>query len=62
MREQYHSFGELESACGSSAPTSTPASTALLGGGPSSGLAEELQRLHPLPKSPFTAVFALPGG
>ena len=57
LREQYHSFGELESACRqfcTDVNTRVHSSTRRR---PVERLAEELQRLHPLPKSPFTAVF-----
>lgn len=57
LREQYQTFGELEAACRAFSDEVNSRIHKATRRKPIERLAEERQRLHPLPKRPFTATF-----
>lgn len=57
LREQYQTFGELEAACRAFSDDVNSRIHKATRRKPVERLAEERQRLHPLPKRPFTATF-----
>ncbi|MEU6965480.1 IS21 family transposase [Streptomyces chrestomyceticus] len=57
LREHYQTFGELEAACRAFGEEVNSRIHKVTRRKPVERLAEEQQRLHPLPKSPFTAAF-----
>jgi transposase len=57
LREEYRTFGELEAACRQFCEQVNSRTHKATRRKPVERLAEERQRLHPLPKRPFTAAF-----
>lgn len=57
LREQYTTFGELEAACRAFGDEVNSRIHRATRARPVDRLAEERQRLHPLPRGPFTATF-----
>ncbi|MGW2207660.1 IS21 family transposase [Streptomyces sp. NPDC001774] len=57
LREEYQTFGQLEAACRSFCEEVNSRIHRATRSKPAERLAEERQRLHPLPKRPFTATF-----
>lgn len=57
LRESFASFGELEAACRSFCAEVNARTHRATRRKPAERLAEERQRLHPLPRRPFTAAF-----
>ncbi|GHI82556.1 hypothetical protein Sspor_81170 [Streptomyces spororaveus] len=57
LREQYKTFGELEAACRTFCDEVNSRTHKATRRKPIERLAEERQRLHPLPRRPFTAAF-----
>lgn len=57
LREEYRTFGELEAACRAFCDEVNSRPHRETRRKPAERLAEERERLHPLPRQPFTAVF-----
>jgi transposase len=57
LRENYKSFGDLEAACRQFCDEVNSRTHRATRSKPAARIAEERQRLHPLPREPFTATF-----
>ncbi|MEU9398065.1 IS21 family transposase [Streptomyces sp. NPDC048324] len=57
LREEYQTFGQLEAACRSFSEEVNSRTHRATRSKPAERLTEERQRLHPLPREPFTATF-----
>ena len=57
LREEYQTFGQLEAACRNFCEEVNSRTHRATRSKPAEKLAEERQRLHPLPREPFTATF-----